>query len=203
MSSAAPTAIENYYDLHARIYDATRWSFLFGRGDILRHIPGQPSRILEVGCGTGKNLEALCRRFPEASVTGVDLSESMLGIARKKCEVFGSRVTLLRQCYDVPVNAEGGFDLVLFSYALSMFNPGFKEAITAAHADLVPGGCIALVDFHATRSGSFARWMEFNHVQMTAHLRPVLLDLFEPHMNKLRPAYLGLWHYLLFTGIKR
>ena len=47
-SAGEPTAIERYYRLHSRIYDATRWSFLFGRAAILREVAkvASPRRIL-------------------------------------------------------------------------------------------------------------------------------------------------------------
>jgi len=74
----------------------------------------------------------------------------------------------------------GSFDLVLCSYALSMFNPGFEAAIVAARCDLVPGGHFALVDFHAAGSRAFARWMGVNHVRMDGQLRPRLANSFPP-----------------------
>lgn len=200
--TGTPSALERYYRLHARLYDATRWSFLFGRGALLRRIDGGPRRILEVGCGTGRNLVALGRRFPKAAITGVDLSEDMLAVARRACAPFGRRIALRRLSYHAPLGPADGCDLVLFSYALSMFNPGYEEALAAAFADLAPGGLVAVVDFHATRSAAFARWMAFNHVRMNGHLRPALRALFQPLTDVVRPAYAGLWHYLLFTGRK-
>ena len=200
--SAVPTDIESYYRLHAGIYDATRWSFLFGRNAILRALDGTPARILEVGCGTGKNIAGLCRRFPQASVTGVDLAAPMLERAARKCAPFGARVHLLQRAYNAPLDA-GGFDLVLFSYALSMFNPGYVEAIAAAHSDLSPGGRIAVVDFHDTPLPLFARWMRVNHVRMDAQLLPELRARFDSETDELRRAYGGVWRYLFFVGSKR
>jgi len=202
---ARDPGIEGYYRLHAGIYDATRWSFLFGRGAILAHAAAAlpaPARILEVGCGTGRNLAALARMFPRAQLTGVDLSGEMLAIARRKTAAYGSRVTLLRRAYDAPVDAARGHQLVLCSYALTMFNPGFAAAIAAAHRDLVPGGHIAVVDFHATRLRWFARWMRVNHVRMDGQLRPLLRGQFAPVTDRVCPAYGGAWDYLLFVGRK-
>lgn len=197
-------SLETYYRLHARIYDATRWSFLFGRTAILREISrgATPSRILEVGCGTGKNLVNLCRIFPRAAVTGVDISETMLNLARRKTTAFGPRVQLFKSAYGPAFQSGGGCDLVLFSYALSMFNPGFADAIAAAHRDLVPGGHIAAVDFHDTRSALFERWMGVNHVRMNGQLRPLLMERFEACSGRLRAAYGGLWRYFVFVGRK-
>lgn len=61
-----------YYRWHARIYDLTRWAFLFGRSQLIHKAAYrvvQPARILEVGCGTGRNLVALAQRFPAARIT--------------------------------------------------------------------------------------------------------------------------------------
>lgn len=200
-----PAGIEGYYRLHAGIYDATRWSFLFGRDAILDRAAAAnpaPTRILEVGCGTGRNLVALARRFPRAQITGVDLSGDMLAVARRKTMAFGSRVTLLQRAYAEPVAAARGHQLVLCSYALSMFNPGFEAAIAAAHRDLAPGGHLALVDFHATPLRWFGRWMGVNHVRMDGQLRPLLRQTFSPVTERICPAYGGVWEYLLFVGRK-
>ncbi|HZP60765.1 MAG TPA: class I SAM-dependent methyltransferase [Opitutaceae bacterium] len=202
--AAAGAAVEKYYRFHSRIYDATRWTFLFGRSAILEKISGEsPRRVLEVGCGTGRNLAELARRFPEAEITGVDLSGPMLELARRKTGKFGARLRLLRQAYAAPLSDPSTFDLVLFSYALSMFNPGFEAAIEAARRDLVPGGRVAAVDFHATRFRSFERWMGVNHVRMNGQLRPLLQSSFSPMTDSLCPAYAGIWQYLLFVGRKR
>lgn len=202
--AGAGAAIENYYRLHSHIYDATRWSFLFGRTAILREAAAvaRPERILEVGCGTGKNLVNLCRLFPQAEVTGVDLSETMLAVARRKTAPLGPRVRLLREAYGPAFRIDRPCDLILFSYALSMFNPGFAEAIAAAHRDLAPGGHIAVVDFHDTRLRLFERWMGVNHVRMNGQLQPLLAAQFSARTDRLRPAYGGVWRYLLFVGRK-
>jgi S-adenosylmethionine-diacylgycerolhomoserine-N-methlytransferase len=200
-SLPAETAVEKYYRFHSRIYDATRWSFLFGRTAIMKNFADSaPQNILEVGCGTGRNLVELGRRFPQAQVTGVDLSATMLDLARVKIAGFGPRVQLLHQAYTAPLSDPPGYDLVLFSYALSMFNPGYDTALAAARRDLVPGGRIAVVDFHDSRFGFFERWMGVNHVRMNGQLRPLLQSLFTPTTNRLCPAYAGLWRYLLFVG---
>ena len=200
------TSIEGYYRWHALIYDATRWSFLFGRTGILREVAklATPKRILEVGCGTGKNLVTLSRIFPQAQITGIDLSETMLDVARRKAAPLGERIQLLHGAYGAAKTGEDGatYDLILFSYALSMFNPGFEAAIATAHRDLAPGGHVAVVDFHDTRLPLFERWMGVNHVRMNGQLRPLLQDRFEARVDRLETAYGGVWRYLVFIGRK-
>ena len=199
---AGPGALERYYRFHARIYDATRWSFLFGRTAVLEALPGAPREILEVGCGTGRNLAELARRYPRARLTGVDLSDAMLARARRRLAPWGDRVQLEQRAYGGAPAGPPAYDVVLFSYALSMFNPGWEAALAAAWTDLRPGGWLAVVDFHATTRRWFERWMGVNHVRMQGHLQPALARRFQARTNEVHAAYGGLWSYLLFVGEK-
>lgn len=203
--------LNRYYAVHARIYDATRWTFLLGRNEILdvatRELSSiQAPRILEVGCGTGRNLEMLGRRMPRASLTGVDVCAPMLARASKRLGGLGlcrAGVTarLVRRPYDAPLEP-AAHDLILFSYALSMFNPGFEQALDAAYADLRPGGLIAVVDFHDTARDGFRAWMRANHVRMEGHLLPELEARFAPRCVSVRRAWFGAWRHALFVGEK-
>ena len=78
--------IRNFYKFHARFYQATRWSFLFGRRRLIQAINlpsiGQ-STLLEVGCGTGHNLKFLASHFPNLKLFGVDISPDMLRVASR------------------------------------------------------------------------------------------------------------------------
>ncbi|MCS3902465.1 S-adenosylmethionine-diacylgycerolhomoserine-N-methyltransferase [Methylohalomonas lacus] len=201
-STTIGSNIENYYRLHAGVYDRSRWAFLFGRRAIVRlageHV--RPSRVLEVGCGTGYNLELLQQLFPHAELHGLDLSADMLGIARRR---LGDRVRLWQHRYDRPITAchqQPGYDLILASYALSMFNPGWVAAIDAMRQDLAPGGSIAVVDFHDSRSRLFRDWMAMNHVRMEGHLLVHLQQRLQQQALQMRSAYAGLWRYCLYIG---
>ena len=197
--------LSRYYRWHARLYDATRWSFLFGRAALIRSLAclsPPPRNILEIGCGTGSNLVRLVRQFPEAAVTGLDLSADMLARARRKLEKDQLPVTLLHQRYDRPLCPEPVFDLIVFSYCLTMINPGWERAVDAALRDLCPGGRLAVVDFHDTPFAGFQRWMGVNHVRMEGHLLPELRARFQPLDSAVHRAYGGLWRYFHFVGTK-
>ena len=199
-------ALKKYYRLHSTVYDLTRWSFLFGRGSLMKLLATHPglNSVLEVGCGTGTNLLALARQFPNANLTGVDISTEMLDIARKKLSVFDNRTKLLENQYqasfDENGDAEVKYDLVLFSYSLSMFNPGWESAIRCASSQVKQDGLVAVVDFHGSDHEGFRNWMGFNHVKMEEHLVPVLRDHFSELECRVKPAYGGLWHYFQFVG---
>ena len=199
-------ALTRYYRWHARLYDATRWSFLFGRTALVHSIaelPKPPRNILDIGCGTGDNLLRLARQFPEATLTGLDLSADMLTRARRKLDRRRILATLLHQRYDCPLRPEPIFDLVVFSYCLSMINPGWSQALESALRDLQPSGWLAVADFHETRFPAFQRWMAINHVRMDGHLLPWLNTHCQPLLETPSAAYGGLWRYFQFIGQKR
>lgn len=200
--------LEQYYRLHARFYDATRWSFLFGRTQIIRKVAqiATPKRILEIGCGTGKNLLFLHRIFPDAMIEGIDLSLDMLNVARKKTASAGEFIQLSHRMYDACLSQSANrnpFDLLLFSYSLSMFNPGFEDALQRAVTDLSPQGLIAVVDFNDSQFPWFQRWMRVNKVRMDHQLIPVLTETFTPLICDVKHAYSGLWTFFYFLGRKK
>lgn len=200
------STMQRYYKLQSKIYDATRWSFLFGRNQIIQEIPMDDNgqwNILEVGCGTGYNLNNLAKRFPKAKLTGLDVSTDMVDLSIKNTQGYADRVTVLAQPYmlgDTAWNEK--LDLVLFSYSLTMINPQWKDLIMQAKADLKPGGFIAVTDFHDSRNLWFKKHMANNHVRMDSHLTPLLSQEFTPVVNQVKSAYMGVWEYMLFVGKK-
>ena len=198
--------MRNYYRWHASVYDATRWSFLFGRKALLRHLPiafNAGQSLLEVGCGTGHNLRFLAKRHPNLRLIGLDVSTEMLTQTSKVMAPYSRQLQLFEQAYGAtPLKLAQATDFVLFSYALTMFNPGWEAAIEQAWQDLKPGGRIAVVDFHKTPSGAFRWWMTQNHVRMDAHLLPFLQSKFRAELLEIHPAWLGLWQYFLYIGQK-
>jgi len=70
------------------------------------------ARVLEVGCGVGAELQILNRRFPQARLTGLDLSETQLAKARKllRAELASGSVELREgSAYELPF-ADASFD---------------------------------------------------------------------------------------------
>jgi S-adenosylmethionine-diacylgycerolhomoserine-N-methlytransferase len=204
--SAQNDAMQRYYQLQSKIYDATRWSFLFGRKQIIRDIPLDRQgawNILEVGCGTGYNLERLARQFPQARLTGMDVSSDMVELSRKKMQPFGKRAEVLAQPYLKGDESRlQSLDLVLFSYSLTMINPQWSELILQAKEDLKPGGLIAVTDFYDSRRPWFKKHMGANHVRMDSHLHPLLRHEFKPIQDEIKSAYFGVWEYFIFIGQK-
>ena len=59
--------MDRIYRFERHLYDPLRKFFLFGRDRLLKRLEVRPGdRVLEVGCGTARNLIKLYRRHPEA-----------------------------------------------------------------------------------------------------------------------------------------
>ncbi|MBK6931880.1 MAG: class I SAM-dependent methyltransferase [Saprospirales bacterium] len=198
--------MKRYYKWHAVLYDATRWTFLFGRQAMLRRLPalGSETVVAEVGCGTGRNLLHLARMHPEWRLVGIDVSPDMLRKASKATSRYSGRVQLFEQPYGADqFRLPEPADIILFSYSLTMFNPGWEAAIEQARADLKPGGFLAVVDFHDTRSAGLNWWMQRHNVRIDAHLLPVLAKQTTAVFQEIRKGWGGLWRYFMFIGEKR
>ena len=77
--------MDDVYRYQRFIYDLTRKYYLFGRDTLLAtlDIP-DGGRVLEIGCGTGRNLVVAARANPRALFYGVDISAQMLKTASAK-----------------------------------------------------------------------------------------------------------------------
>jgi len=194
--------LQSFYRVQARLYDASRWSFLFGRRHLLERVAAikTPKTVLEVGCGTGTNLAFMARRFPEAMLSGVDLSADMLRIARRKLRPWQSRVLLHRGAFDANAMLIPRPDLIVFSYSLSMMNPGWESALELSATLLPAGGMIAVVDFDHSSQALYRRFMHACHVRVDGHLLPALKQIFSVEFACQRRVYAGLWEYFMFIG---
>lgn len=141
------------YSLHRHFYDLTRKFYLLGRDRLIRELaPPARGTVLEVGCGTARNLIVAAKRYPQARFYGFDISEAMLETAGKSVEKHGlSDRILLAQGDAGAFNVQSLFgvekvDRVFMSYTLSMIPP-WQEAIELGAASLAPGGQLHIVDF--------------------------------------------------------
>jgi S-adenosylmethionine-diacylgycerolhomoserine-N-methlytransferase len=203
-----------YYRFHSKIYDITRWTFLFGRHWLIDWLPFErvdKITIMEVGCGTGHNLKYLSQCYPKAHLIGVDASEDMLQIAYSKMKYLPNKIHLINTLYDKntlnPSDTEGVTPTkphaILFSYCLTMVNPDWQNLVLQAKKDLNEGDLIAVVDFHNSPSQLLKKWMGKNHVRMDGHILPFLKENFDTVKYEIRRAYLGIWNYTLYIGKKK
>jgi len=108
--------------------------------------PPRPGfRLLDLGCGTGLELERLIAKYPDMKVTGVDLSPDMLGLLRAKYPA--KPLTLICGSY-FDADFGRGYDYVLSTESFHHFVAEKKRALYAKiHASLKPGGLFILGDY--------------------------------------------------------
>lgn len=145
--------MDGVYRWQRHVYDATRKYYLLGRDRMIARLDVPPGgSVLELGCGTGRNLLLAARRYPDARLFGLDISAAMLETADATLSRRGvrGRIALARAdatCFDArALFGEASFDRIFVSYALSMI-PDWAQAIDAALAALAPGGSLHVVDF--------------------------------------------------------
>lgn len=145
--------MDGIYRYQRYIYDVTRKYFLLGRDTLLDAMkPPAGGTVLEVGCGTGRNLIQAARRYPNTSVYGFDISTMMLETARANIESAGlsDRIKVAEgdatNFSSEELFGVSGFDRVFISYSLSMIPP-WREAIAQGLNAVKPGGSLHIVDF--------------------------------------------------------
>jgi len=142
--------MDGVYRYQRHIYDLTRKYYLLGRDQMIADL-GVPDggRVLEIGCGTGRNLIAIARRYPQATAVGLDISEAMLETASRQIARHGLAGRISVRAGDASALDGldlGQFDRVVFSYTLSMM-PVWQQALEQGFARLAPGGAVQVVDF--------------------------------------------------------
>ncbi len=150
----ASSTMDRIYRYQRHFYDLTRPLFLFGRDTLLRRMKVRENdHVLEVGCGTARNLLKLHALRRSARLYGLDASNEMLTTARWNVRRRGlePRVRLehgLAQelCHEHTFGLRDRFDVIFFSYSLSMIPP-CVSALDAALASLKPERSIYIVDF--------------------------------------------------------
>ena len=142
-----------FFDSRLDIYDAHQLNAIDGAQEFYPFtaacLPCGPEvQLLDLGCGTGLELDYYFRRCPDARVTGIDLAPGMLAALREK---FPDRALTLVQgsyfdlpfgerCFDAAVSVES-----LHHFTLQEKIPLYAKLCRA----LRPGGCFILTDYFA------------------------------------------------------
>jgi S-adenosylmethionine-diacylgycerolhomoserine-N-methlytransferase len=155
----AAVAMDGIYRRQRFIYNATRRYYLLGRDRLIADLDvPDGGTVLEVACGTARNLIKAARRYPSARLHGLDVSEAMLQTAARSVVRSGCEGRIFLNAGDAtdfdPATLFGvaSFDRVFISYSLSMI-PSWKDVVRRAAACVAPDGALSIVDF-----GDFARY---------------------------------------------
>ncbi len=184
------------------IYDMTRKHFLLGRDHLIDrlNVPRGGS-VLELGCGTARNLVRAASKYPDAHFYGLDLSGEMLKTAQRKVAkaVLLDRIDL---AYGDATDFEpyllfgkNRFDRIFVSYSLSII-PGWEEVIEASLSVLARGGSLHVIDFGqqhrlpAWTRRSLHTWLAHFDVSPRAELEFVMRDAAIRHFARFEFASL-------------
>ena len=211
--------MEAFYSGQAANYDRFRDRLLHGRKELIAQLAlPEKARIVELGCGTGRNLEFFGERISQlAHVDLVDLSPSLLNQAKLRWEK-NPQVNIIEAdaCTWQPNEP---VDCVFCSYSLTMI-PDWPRVIANAIAMLKPGGVLGVVDFYVSddtpqpqrRHHSYIErtfwknWFAHDGVYLTPHHVKHLTKALPKHVlheRMGRVPYLPLYApYYIFIGHK-
>ncbi len=112
-----------------------------------------PASIVDIATGTGDFAISLARAIPEATVTGLDLSEGMVAIGRRKVEKAGlsPRITMIAgDCLDSPL-PEGCADAITVAFGVRNF-ADLRAGYAAMYRMLRPGGMLCVIELSVPAS---------------------------------------------------
>jgi S-adenosylmethionine-diacylgycerolhomoserine-N-methlytransferase len=165
VSEVAPAAgllMDRIYARQRHVYDFTRKYYLLGRDRLIEDLAPPPGgKVLEIGCGTARNLVKAAGLYPDVDFYGIDVSTKMLETAREAVVREGLTANIRvaeadatnfdpELLFSVP-----GFSRVFVSYSLSMI-PGWPKVLARAVQWLAPSGELHIVDFG--RQERLPRW---------------------------------------------
>jgi S-adenosylmethionine-diacylgycerolhomoserine-N-methlytransferase len=211
----AAQKMDQQYRYQRYVYDLSRKYYLLGRDALLQEMAVEPGEtVLEIGCGTARNLVKMAYRYPAAELYGVDASSMMLDTAHAKLQgtLYENKISLRQglagQISYRDFGLDKPFDHIVFSYVLSMI-PGWQVALEQTLDILKPGGCLHVVDFsdQSTMPAWFRKllltWLDWFHVHPDPAVPVFLEQLAARHNDQLRMRQLPGRYALLAHYQKR
>jgi demethylmenaquinone methyltransferase/2-methoxy-6-polyprenyl-1,4-benzoquinol methylase len=152
--------VVNYFSAIAQRYDLVNHVLSFNcdrawRRRLVRLSEIQSGQsLIDLCTGTGDILIAMHRQCPTCQLTGLDLTEPMLDLARTKLDRLGADVTLLPgDAVQVPVD-NGAFDVVTMGFGLRNLEDPMQGLREMARI-LKPGGKALILEFAPAPKGGF------------------------------------------------
>jgi ubiquinone/menaquinone biosynthesis C-methylase UbiE len=147
MASDEYAGLLEEYSAHSAEYDR-KWAFYNDAvltAALKRMRLTGDERVLDVACGTGLLAGLLREQWPDLRITGVDICESMLDVARKRLPENERVQWLHGKAEELPVEAER-YDVLVCTNSFHYFRRP-ESAIREFHRVLKPGGTLLIVDW--------------------------------------------------------
>lgn len=140
--------VRTQYDRLADIYDLRWRNYIFNTLTFLHNwerIELQ-DRVLDVACGTGEFERLLLERNPTQKITGIDISENMLSVAKEKYQTYPNVEFHQASVHSLPF-ASQSFDLVVSANAFHYFDEP-EVALAEMKRVLKPNGKLVILDWN-------------------------------------------------------
>ena len=145
--------VEQMFDNIATTYDTLNhrlsWNIdRYWRRKAIRKLqPFAPKEVLDIATGTGDFAIQTCRFLPSVSIKGVDISEGMMAVGRKKVELMGlqERISFERQDCTALTFDDNSYDAVIAAFGIRNFadlDKGLREMCRV----LRPGGHLCILE---------------------------------------------------------
>jgi S-adenosylmethionine-diacylgycerolhomoserine-N-methlytransferase len=193
--------MDKMYRNQRYFYDLTRKYYLLGRDKLIAEMKVKADEnVLEIGCGTARNLKILAQKYPQTNFFGLDASQEMLKTAHEKISDLKNiklKVALADDFnYKQTFDLASQFDSIFFSYSISMI-PTWRESIANALVNLKSGKSFYIVDFYDLKDlpvwfqKILQAWLKQFHVQFWNNLIPQLKTMETEGLGKLKitPLY--------------
>lgn len=140
MDSFFNSRIDGYEEHMAHWSEHYKW--------ISELLPSTMKTLLDLGCGTGLELDTILARFPKVNVTGIDLSTEMLAELKRKHSEHS--LTLIQADYFLHNLGKNCFDAAISVESLHHFTAQKKiDLFSRIYGSLKPGGVYLECDYIA------------------------------------------------------
>jgi ubiquinone/menaquinone biosynthesis C-methylase UbiE len=142
------------YAVHAKI-----WQDTGALGDnklrqnyhniLKKNIPNPPQTVLDIGCSVAMSTFALEELYPNAEITGLDLSPYFLAVANYRVQQKQSKIKLVHAAAESTGLPDASFDLIsIFLVCHELPQYATRQIFTEARRLLRPGGHLAIMDMN-------------------------------------------------------
>ncbi|TFB10338.1 methyltransferase domain-containing protein [Candidatus Marinimicrobia bacterium MT.SAG.3] len=212
------SVIQRFFPGTGHTYDRIVRLTTFGtdaawKKEILSRLPKRAERILDLACGTGILTFQLARLYPNAHITGVDITEDYLDVARQTIEKLRIENVSLILSRAEDVKLKTSFDCIVSSYLARYAD---LEVLTQNCAKMLcSGGILLMHDFVLPTNpivksiwnqyfkllSPFARWRYpewepafsglANHIRNTTWVQDLTTTMADVHLSDIRVEILG------------
>ncbi|MCH7495390.1 MAG: methyltransferase domain-containing protein [Candidatus Marinimicrobia bacterium] len=212
------SVIQRFFSGTGHTYDRIVRLTTFGtdaawKREILSRLPEQAENVLDLACGTGILTFQLAGLYPNAHITGVDITEDYLDVARQAIEKLRAENVSLILSRAEDVKLKTSFDCIVSSYLARYAD---LEVLTQNCAEMLrSGGILLMHDFVVPTNpivksiwkqyfkllSPFARWRYpewepafsglANHIRNTTWVQDLTTAMADVHLSDIRVEILG------------